>query len=164
MNDGNPVIFFEHKNMYSLKGEVPEDPDFTIPLGKARIVREGKDCTVVATSLQVHQAMKAAEQLEKEGISCEIIDPRTVDPLDEEAILASVKKTRHVVIVHEEWLTGGYGAEIASIIADKGLFDLDGPIKRVAAKNAPIPFSPVLENFVLPQVEDIVQAVRQTFT
>jgi pyruvate/2-oxoglutarate/acetoin dehydrogenase E1 component len=163
LNDGNPVIFFEHKNMYGLKGEVPDDPDFTIPLGKAKIVREGTDCTVVATSLQVHNAVKAAEQLDKEGIACEIIDPRTIDPLDEKTILASVKKTHHAVIVHEEWMKGGYGAEIVSIIADKGLFDLEGPVKRVAAENTPIPFSPVLENFVLPQVDDIVEAVRQTF-
>lgn len=160
LRDGNPVIFFEHHGLYSVVGDVPDDPDFVVPLGKARLIREGSDCTVVATALQVHKSLEAASQLAAEGIDIEIVDPRTLDPLDQETILASVAKTRHVVIVHEEWVMNGYGSEIAAIIADKGIRYLDGPIKRVGAKHAPIPFSPPLENYVLPQVDDIVRAVK----
>ncbi|MGQ9585803.1 MAG: alpha-ketoacid dehydrogenase subunit beta [Anaerolineae bacterium] len=162
LRDGNPVIFFEHSRLYSLRGEVPDDPNFTVPLGKARLVREGRDCTVVATAFQVHKSLEAAKRLAAEGIEIEIVDPRTLDPLDEETILESVEKTGHAVVVHETWVTGGYGGEIAAIIADKGIHYLDGPVKRVGAKHTPIPFSPPLENYILPQVEDIVQAVRAT--
>lgn len=163
LRDQNPILFFEHSELYRIRGDVPDDPEFTVPLGKARVLREGADCTVVATGLQVHHAIKAAKELESRGISIELIDPRTLDPLDEETILASVDKTGHLVIVHETWMTGGYGAEIAAVLADKGIDFLDGPVKRVAAKDVPIPFSPPLENFVLPQVEDIVRAVEETF-
>lgn len=160
LRDGNPVMFFEHKGMYSLKGEVPDDPEFMIPLGQAKIFREGSDCTVVANSKQLHFALEAAEKLASDGIEIEVIDPRTLDPLDIDTILESVKKTNHVVVAHETWLNGGYGAEIVARIADEGIHYLDGPIKRVGAKHSPIPFSPVLENYVLPQVDDIVSAVR----
>jgi acetoin:2,6-dichlorophenolindophenol oxidoreductase subunit beta len=163
LRDGNPIIFFEHKKMYGIKGDVPEDVDFLVPLGKGKIVREGSDCSVVATGLQVYYAQQAAEKLEGQGISCEIIDPRTIDPLDEEIIISSVKKTHRLVIVHEEWERCGYGAEIAAIVADRCLFDLEGPIKRVASKNSPIPFSPVLENYVLPSSEDIENTVQACF-
>lgn len=162
LKDGNPVLFFEHSELYPFVGEVPDDEDFTVPLGKARIVRGGSDCTVVATALQVHKSLEAAKDLSAEGIEIEIVDPRTLDPLDEETILGSVKKTGHAVIVHETWVTGGYGAEIAAIIAEKAIFYLDGPVKRVGAKHTPIPFSPPLENYVLPQTEDIVKAVKET--
>jgi pyruvate dehydrogenase E1 component beta subunit len=162
LRDGNPVMFFEHKGMYSMKGEVPDDPDYTIPLGVARVVREGTDCTVVANGKLLHFALEAADKLAKAGISVEVIDPRTLDPLDFDTILNSVKKTAHVVIVHETWTTGGYGGEIAARIADEGISYLDGPVKRVGAKHTPIPFSPVLENYILPQVEDIVAAVNAT--
>ncbi len=162
LKDGNPIIFFEHKGLYSTKGEVPEDPDFIVPLGVAKVVREGTDCTVVATAMQVSKALDAAEKLAEEGIEIEIVDPRTINPLDEETILDSVRKTNHAVIVHEEWTNGGYGGEIAARIADKALLYLDGPIKRVGAKHTPIPFSPSLENYVLPQVKDIVEAVKAT--
>ena len=164
LQDNNPVIFFEHKGLYSLKGEVPDDPDFIVPLGKANIVRPGKDATIIATSMQVHKSLEAAEQLQEKGIDVEIIDPRTLDPLDEDTILNSVKKTHHAIVVHETWMTGGYGAEIAAIIADKAINYLDGPVKRVGAKHVPIPFSPVLENYVLPQVETIRQAVEQALS
>lgn len=160
LRDNNPVLFFEHSELYGIKGEVPNDPNFTVPLGKARILREGADCTVVATGLQVHKALEAADKLAASGIEMELIDPRTLDPLDEETILKSLAKTGHVVIVHETWKKAGYGAEIAAIIADKGIGYLDGPVKRVAAKDVPIPFSPPLERFVLPQVDDIVKAVE----
>lgn len=162
LRDGNPVIIFEHRYLYSLVDEVPDDPDFIIPLGKANIVREGNDCTVIATALQLYKAKEAAEILARKGIEIELIDPRTIDPLDEETILKSVKKTGRAVIVHETWTKGGYGAEIAAVIADRAINYLNGPVKRVGAKNVPIPFSPVLENYVLPQIEDIVRAVEET--
>lgn len=162
LRDGNPVIFFEHKGLYSMKGEVPDDPEFTVPLGRAEIVQAGTDATVIATGLQVHNAVKAGNKLAARGISVELIDPRTLDPLDEDAILASVRKTKHAVIVHETWTRGGYGGEIAALIAEKGIHYLDGPIKRVGAKHVPIPFSPVLENYVLPQVDDICAAVEES--
>lgn len=162
LRDGNPVIFFEHKGLYSFKGEVPDEEEYIVPLGKANIVRSGTDATVIATGLQVHKALDAAEKLAKEKISIEIIDPRTLDPLDEDTILESVAKTKHAIIVHETWTRGGYGGEIAALIADEGLFYLDGPIKRIGAKHTPIPFSPTLENYVLPQVEDICAAVKQS--
>jgi pyruvate dehydrogenase E1 component beta subunit len=162
LRDGDPVIFFEHKGLYSYHGEVPDDPEFTIPLGHASVIREGGDCTVIATSMQVHKALEAADQLERRGIGIEIIDPRTLVPLDEETILHSVVKTGRAVIVHEAWTNGGYGAEIAARIADKGIDYLNGPIKRVGARHVPIPFSPSLENFVLPQVETIIAAVEET--
>jgi pyruvate dehydrogenase E1 component beta subunit len=162
LRDNNPVIFFEHKGMYGLKGEVPDDPDYMVPLGKARIFREGTDCTVVANSKMLHMALEAADKLAAEGLDIEVVDPRTIDPLDMDTILASVEKTNHLVVVHETWTNGGYGGEIAAHVADRGIGFLDGPIKRVGARHSPIPFSPALENFILPQVEDIVEAVKAT--
>jgi len=162
LRERNPVMFFEHKGLYSVKGEVPDDPEFIIPLGKGKIVREGTDCTVIANAKQVYFAQEAANELEAEGISVEIIDPLTLDPLDMRMILTSVQKTKHVVIVHETWKTGGWGGEIAAQLADQALDYLEGPVKRVGAKHTPIPFSPVLENYVLPQPQDIVTAVRQS--
>ena len=161
LRDGNPVIFFEHKGLYSLEGEVPEEPDYTVPLGKARVARPGSDVTIIATALQLHKAMEAAEKLATRGISAEIVDPRTLDPLDEDTIISSVAKTGRAVIVHEAHRRGGYGGEIAAVIADRGFGYLKGPIKRVAARDVPIPFSPTLEDFVLPQVDDIVAGAEQ---
>lgn len=161
LRERNPVMFFEHKGLYPVKGEVPDDPDFVIPLGQGRLVREGTDCTVIANAKQVYFALEAAQALETAGISIEIVDPLTLDPLDMELILASVQKTRHVVIVHETWKTGGWGGEVAARLADEALGYLDGPIKRVGAKHTPIPFSPVLESFVLPQPGDILTAVHE---
>ena len=160
IRDGNPVLFFEHKGLYGMKGEVPDDPEWIVPLGEARVAREGSDVTIIANAMELHKALEAATLLEADGVSVEVIDPRTLDPLDEDAILMSVRRTGHAVIVHETWERGGYGGEIASIIADRAWGDLRGPIKRVGAKHTPIPFSPVLENFILPQVDDIVAAVR----
>jgi pyruvate dehydrogenase E1 component beta subunit len=159
IRDENPVLFFEHKGLYGTKGEVPDDPEWVVPLGVAKTVRTGDDVTVVATGVEVHKALEAATALEADGISVEVIDPRTLDPLDEETILSSVRRTGHAVIVHETWERGGYGGEIAAVIADRAWADLKGPVKRVGAKHTPIPFSPVLENFVLPQVDDIRAAV-----
>jgi pyruvate dehydrogenase E1 component beta subunit len=161
LRDGNPVIFFEHKAMYGLKGEVPNDPEFTIPLGLANVVRSGSDVTVVATGRQVHAAVQAADQLDADGISVEVVDLRTLAPLDTATILASVAKTRHAVVVTESWTFCGVGAEIAAVLADEGAQYLEGPVKRVGARHVPIPFSPVLETFVLPSVATIVNAIGQ---
>jgi pyruvate dehydrogenase E1 component beta subunit len=159
--DDNPVMFFEHKGLYSMQGVVPDDPEWTIPLGSAVIVREGSDVTVVASAMQLHLATRAADRLDGEGISVELVDPRTIAPLDSSTILESVARTHHLVVCHESWVTGGYGAEIAALVADRGFRHLAGPVKRVGARHVPIPFSPALENVVLPQVDDICTAVRE---
>jgi len=159
ITDPDPVIFVEHKLMFPMKFEVPEE-EYTIPLGSADIKKEGKDVTIIATSYMVHLALNAAAKLEKEGISAEVVDPRSLVPLDEEKILESVKKTNRVVIVHEAHVRGGWGGEMAAIIADKAFAYLDAPIKRVGAKDAPIPFPQVLEEFILPSEADILDAVH----
>lgn len=162
MDDDNPVIFYEHKLLYGVKGHVPEEL-YSIPLGKADIKRNGTDVTVVATSIMVHRALEAASHLEKEGVSVEVIDPRTLVPLDEETIIESVKKTGRVVVVYEAVKRGGYGAEIASMIAESEAFDyLDAPIQRLGGLPVPVPYNPILEKKVVPQVEDILKAVKAT--
>ncbi len=161
IDDDNPVIFYEHKLLYKTKGPVPEEP-YAIPLGQADIKREGTDITVIATSSMVHRALEAAETLSREGISVEVLDPRTLVPLDEESIVQSVKKTGRVLIVHEAVKRGGFGGEIAGVIAESEAFDyLDAPIRRLGGAAVPIPYNPVLERAAVPQVEDIVQAVRE---
>ncbi len=159
INDPDPVICVEHKNMYPMKGEVPEE-EYSIPLGKADIKREGSEVTVIATSYMVHYSLNVAQKLATENISVEVVDPRSLVPLDEETILESVKKTNKVVIVHEAPVRGGWGGEVAAIIADQAFDYLDAPIKRVGAKNAPVPFPGVLEEFVLPGEADIEAAIR----
>ena len=159
INDPDPVIFIEHKFMYPMKGEVPEE-EYFIPFGSADIKKTGKDVTVIATSYMVHLSMNVANKLEKEGISVEVIDPRSLVPLDEEKILESIKKTGKVVIVHEAPERGGWGGEMAAIIADKAFAYLDSPIKRVAARNAPVPFPKVLEETVLPSEARIEETIR----
>jgi len=161
MRGEDPVIFFEPKMLYADKGPVPEDPDFTVPLGKASVAREGTDVTVIAVGIMVKKALAAAEQLAREGISVEVVDPRTLVPLDKETLIASVAKTSRAVVVHEAHVRGGPGAEIAAMLAEEAIEYLDGPIMRVGAKNVPLPYSPVLENFVLPDVVDIVEAVKR---
>lgn len=162
MDDDNAVIFFEHKLLYGMKGEVPEE-SYSIPLGKADIKREGTDVTIVATSIMVHRALEAAEQLESEGISCEVIDPRTLVPLDEETIIESVKKTGRAVVVHEAVKRGGFGGEIVSVIQESEAFDyLDAPIQRVGGLFVPIPYNTKLEKKAVPQVEDIIAGVKAT--
>ncbi|WP_165350882.1 alpha-ketoacid dehydrogenase subunit beta, partial [Ectobacillus funiculus] len=139
MDDDNPVIFYEHKLLYKTEGEVPEE-QYSIPLGKADIKRKGKDVTIVATAIMVHKALEAAAELEKEGIDVEIVDPRTLVPLDEETIIESVKKTGRLIVVHEAVKRGGFGGEIASMIAESEAFDyLDAPIKRLGGLAVPIP-------------------------
>jgi pyruvate/2-oxoglutarate/acetoin dehydrogenase E1 component len=161
IRDDNPVIFVEHKLLYKTRGTVPEE-QYTIPLGTADVKREGDDLTVVATSIMVRRALEAAKQLIQEGISVEVIDPRTLKPLDEETIVRSVIKTGRVMIVHEACKTGGYGGELAALIAGSEAFDyLDAPIVRLAGRDIPIPYNRTLEYHTVPQVENIVEAARQ---
>lgn len=156
----NPVVFCEHKLLYPLEGEVPEE-EYTIPFGVADVKREGKDVTVVATLFMVHKALNAAEKLEEEGISVEVVDPRTLTPLDKQAIIKSVKKTGRIVIVTEDCKTAGVSAEIAAVVAEEAIDYLDAPIKRVAEPDTPIPFSPPLEQYVIPDEKAIIKAVKE---
>jgi pyruvate dehydrogenase E1 component beta subunit len=160
IEDPNPVLFFEHRCLYDLEGPVPEEK-FTIPLGTADIKRQGTDLSIVATGIMVHRALDAARELSEEGISAEVVDPRTLVPLDTGAIITSVKKTGRVLIVHEAQKTAGTGAEIAAQIAELAFDYLDTPIIRVCGKDTPVPFSPVLERYVVPQVEDIIDGARR---
>jgi len=161
IRDDNPIIFVEHKLLYKVKGAVPEE-SYTIPLGTAEVKREGRDLTIVATSIMVKRSLEAAEQLAQEGIEVEVVDPRTLKPLDEETIIRSVMKTGRVLIVHEACKTGGYGGELAAIIAGSEAFDyLDAPIVRLAGRDIPIPYNRNLEYHAVPQVENIVEAARR---
>ena len=155
----DPVFFVEHKLLYPIEGMIPNE-DYTVPFGVADVKREGKDVTIVATLYMVHKALASAEQLNREGISVEVLDPRTLVPLDKTAIVKSVRKTGRLVIVSEDCKTAGVSAEIASIVAEEALDYLDAPIKRVAEPDTPIPFSPPMEQFVIPNENSIVQAVR----
>jgi pyruvate/2-oxoglutarate/acetoin dehydrogenase E1 component len=159
--DDNPVIFFEHRLLYPVKGEVPEEIE-PIPLGKARTVREGTDVTVIAIGPLVHRAIEAAKQAEEEGISVEIIDPRTLQPLDEDALVASVKKTNRAVVAHEAVTRMGFGAEVTSVLQYKAFDYLDAPIERVGAKFAPLAFAPVMEQYIIPHAEDVLAAIKRT--
>ncbi len=161
IKDDNPVIFFEHRLLYPVKGEVPETLE-PIPLGKARTIREGSDVTVIATGPLVHRSLEAAQAAEDDGISVEIIDPRTLQPLDEDALVESVKKTNRVVVAHEAVTRMGFGAEVAAVIQYKAFDWLDAPIERVGAKFAPLAFAPVMEQFVVPGPDDVLAAIRRT--
>ncbi len=159
--DDNPVVFFEHRLLYPLKGDVPETIE-PIPFGKARIMREGSDVTVVAIGRMVPESLLAAEQAEAEGISVEVIDPRTLLPLDEETIIGSVQKTNRCVTAHEAVTRGGFGAELTAVI-QHGAFDyLDAPIERVGAKFAPLAFAPAMEQWVVPHAADVFEAIKRT--
>ncbi|MEM2370527.1 MAG: pyruvate dehydrogenase complex E1 component subunit beta [Candidatus Bathyarchaeia archaeon] len=162
IRDEDPVIFFEQKTMYGLRGKIPEG-EYVIPLGEAAVKRKGSDVTIVATGLMVHEALRAAEILEKHNISAEVVDPRTLLPLDEDTILASVKKTGRLIIAHEAPVFGGFGGEVAAIVAEKALGYLDAPIVRVGAPFAPVPFSPPLEQFYMPNKDKIVAATLKIF-
>ena len=159
IRDDNPVIFLEHKMLYPTKGPVP-DGEYLIPFGEADVKRPGTDVTVVATQMMVQRALGAAQDLESDGISVEVIDPRTLVPLDEEAILESVRKTHRLVIVHEAVRRGGFGAEVAAIVTERALDELDAPIVRLGARNVPMPYNDRLEQATIPSREDIVAAVR----
>ncbi|MBI2880583.1 MAG: alpha-ketoacid dehydrogenase subunit beta [Candidatus Tectomicrobia bacterium] len=159
IRDEDPVIFIEHKLLYGEKGPVPEE-EYVIPLGKADVKREGRDATLVATSRMVQRSLQAAEVLSKEGVEVEVVDPRTLFPLDVETLFASVRKTNRLVIVHEAVRRCGWGAEVAARVAEEAMDYLDAPIRRVAALETPVPFAPNLEDYVIPNVERIVGGVR----
>ncbi|HWN21368.1 MAG TPA: alpha-ketoacid dehydrogenase subunit beta [Gaiellaceae bacterium] len=161
IEDPNPVLFFEHKHLYRrIKGEVPEER-YTVPLGKARIHREGDEISLITWGAMVYTAEEAAKELEQQDVSVEILDLRTVMPWDREAVLASVRKCSKVLVLHEDTRTGGFGAEIAATIAEEAFEDLDAPVKRIAAPDCPVPFAPVLEKAYIPQVEDVVAGLKE---
>ena len=161
IRDNNPCVFFEHKYLYRrIKEEVPAD-DYVVPIGKARLAREGRDLSVITYAAMVHTALEAADILTKEGIDLEILDLRTVSPLDREAIAETVRKTNKVIILHEHSRTGGLAGEIAAIINEEAFHDLDGPIVRIAGLDSAIPFSPPQEHHYLPKVEDVVRESRR---
>ena len=161
IRDDDPVIFIEQERMYGMKGEVPEDEDFTIPLGVAEVKREGTDATIVARSLMVPTALKAAEELEKEGINCEVIDPRTIRPLDIDTIITSVQKTNRVVVAEESHPFCGVAAEITAEIQERAFDYLDAPVKRVSGVDVPMPYAKNLEKLAIPDVPQIVAAVKE---
>src|ERR1700751_2522266 len=159
--DDNPVVFFEHRTLYGIKEEVPEELE-PIPIGQARVHREGEDVTVIATGRLVHESLAAAKEAEQDGISVEVVAPRTLQPLDEQALIESVKKTNRCVVAHEAVTRMGFGAEVAAVI-QYGAFDwLDAPIERVGAKFTPLPFAPVMENWVVPHSADVLAAIKKT--
>ncbi len=160
IRDPNPVMFFEHKLVYDKKEEVPEE-EYLIPFGEAKIRREGADVTVWGTFIMVHKSLEVAEELAKEGISVEVIDPRTLAPLDKKTLIESVKKTGRLVVVSEETKTGAVTAEIAAMVQEEAFDWLDAPVKRVNAPDTPVPFSPPLENFFIPDKERIARAIRE---
>jgi 2-oxoisovalerate dehydrogenase E1 component beta subunit len=161
IRDNNPVIFFEHKYLYRrIKEEVPAE-DYIVPLGKARISREGSDLSIITYAAMVHVALEAAEILAKEGIDVEIVDLRTLSPLDHETIVNTVKKTNKVILLHEDVRTGGIAGELAAIINEEAFDDLDGPIVRITALDTPVPFSPPQEEYFLPKVSDVVREARR---
>lgn len=163
IRDDDPVFFIEHKMLYAETGPVPEE-EYLIPLGRADVKREGRDATIVSTSRMVHRSLQAAEVLAGEGIEVEVVDPRTLFPLDRETILASIRKTSRLVIVHEAVKRCGWGAEIAAMAAEEVMDYLDAPIRRVAALETPVPFAPNLEDIVIPNVDRIVEGVRALWT
>jgi pyruvate dehydrogenase E1 component beta subunit len=159
--EDNPIVFFEHRTLYGIKGEVPEQIE-PIEIGKSRIHREGEDVTVIATGRLVHESLKAAEQAAEQGISVEVFDPRTLQPLDEDALIASVQKTNRAVVAHEAVTRMGWGAEVAAVIQEKAFDYLDAPVARVGAKFTPIPFAPVMEEWVVPHAKDVLAAIKKT--
>jgi 2-oxoisovalerate dehydrogenase E1 component beta subunit len=162
IRDDNPVVYLEHKWIYRrIKEQVPEDPDFLVPIGEADIKREGEDVTIVASGMMVHLALEAAENVAAEGASVEVVDLRSIMPLDTETILASVAKTARAIVLYESHRFLGIGSEVASVIAEEAFTDLDAPVVRLAPPNVPVPFSPSLEDAYLPQVSDIEDAVRK---
>jgi len=159
IDDDNPVLFFEHRKLLAMKGEVPEE-EYSIPIGKASVWREGDDVTILGTSWTTHQNMKAAGMLAQEGIHAEVIDLRTLKPLDKDTIFNSIKKTGRLVIVEEGRKTGGYGGEVAAIVAEQWIDLLDAPVRRVASIDTPVPYSPTLEERYLPNESKIAEAAK----
>ena len=163
IRDNDPVIFLEHKHLYRrVKDEVPED-DYTVPLGKAAVRREGRDLSVISYGAMVHVALEAAETLAGEGIDMEVVDLRTLMPLDREAVIATAKKTSKVILLHEDTLTGGLGGELAAIIGEHAFDYLDGPLTRIAPPDTPVPFSPSLEKAFLPNAETVAEKARELY-
>jgi pyruvate/2-oxoglutarate/acetoin dehydrogenase E1 component len=162
IRDDNPVIFFEHKLLYSVKGIVPEE-EYTLPLGKAEIRRKGKDVTIVSYGWTLHKVLKASEQLATEGIEAEVIDLKTLSPLDKECIITSLEKTSKLVIAEEGTKTGGMGAEIAAVASEEAFRYLDAPIKRIAGADVIIPSSRFADQMVIPQMEEIIKEVKELF-
>src|SRR5438477_392844 len=161
VRDNNPVLFFEHKYLYRrIKEEIPAG-DYTVPIGKAAVRREGKHLTILSYAAMMHNSLEAADALAKENIEAEVIDLRTLLPLDEETILKSVKKTNRVLVVHEDTRTGGIAGEIAAILCEKAFSDLDGPIFRVTALDTPVPYSPPLEHHFLPNTQKVIAAAKE---
>jgi pyruvate/2-oxoglutarate/acetoin dehydrogenase E1 component len=154
-------MFFEHRTLYGIKEDVPDELE-PIPIGRARVHREGEDVTVVATGRLVHEALDAAREAENEGVSVEVFDPRTLQPLDEDALVASVKKTNRCVVAHEAVARMGFGAEIAAVVQEQAFDWLDAPVERVGARFAPIPFAPVMEDYVVPHAAGVLEAIRRT--
>jgi len=160
VRDNNPVLFFEHKFLYRrIREELPSG-EYTVPIGKAAVRREGRDLTILSYAAMMHTSLAAAEALAKEGIEAEVIDLRTLLPLDEETILQSVKKTNRVLVVHEDTKTGGIAGEIAAILCEKAFDDLDGPVMRVTSLDTPVPYAPPLEEYFLPNAEKVAAAAR----
>jgi acetoin:2,6-dichlorophenolindophenol oxidoreductase subunit beta len=159
--EDNPVVFFEHRTLYGIKGEVPDQIE-GIELGKARVHREGNDVTVVATGRLVHESLAAAKEVEEEGISVEVVDPRTLLPLDEETIVKSVQKTNRCIVAHEAIVRMGFGAEVSAVVQEQAFDYLDAPVQRVGAKFTPLPFAPVMEQYVVPHQQDVVAAIKRT--
>src|SRR5207302_4343762 len=159
--DDNTVVFFEHRTLYGLKEDVPDELE-PIPLGRARVHREGEDVTVIATGRLVHESLAAAEEAEAEGISVEVVDQRTLQPLDEQALVDSVKKTNRCVVAHEAVTRMGFSAEVAAVIQHQAFDWLDAPIERVGARFTPIPFAPVMEEYVVPHATDVLEAIQRT--
>ena len=161
IRDDNPVIFYEHKFLYRrIKEEVPEG-DYVVPLGKAAVRREGKDVAIITYGAMVWTALEAAELLDQEGISLEVVDLRTLLPYDEEAVLGSVRKCNKVILLHEDTRTGGMAGELAALIAERAFEDLDGPIVRITGPDTPVPFSPPLEEYFLPNARNVIEAARK---
>jgi pyruvate dehydrogenase E1 component beta subunit len=160
IRDNNPVMFLEHELLYNSKGEVPENPEFLVPFGVAEIKRPGSDISIVSYSRMTVLSLLAAAELEKEGISCEVVDLRTLAPLDTATFIQSVKRTSRAVVVSECWHTCGVGAEIAALISERCFDSLSAPVRRVSGKDTPMPYSRKIEKLCIPQVEDIVQAVK----
>lgn len=161
IRDNNPVIFFEHKKLYTTRGEVSEDPEYIVPLGKADVKREGTDVSVFCYSYMVQLALKAAKDLENEGIQAEVVDLRSLSPLDMDTILKSIQKTNRALCLQETWLPCSVSSEVAAQIAEKAFDFLDAPIVRMGAKFCPIPFAPILEDDVLPDIEEIKEKIRK---
>lgn len=164
IRDPNPVIFMENAGIYGQRGEVPDDPEFTVPFGQAAVRREGNDVTLVSYSNMALKCLKAAEELERDHIHCEVIDLRTLVPLDMDTVASSVSKTHHVVVAHEEWRNVGFGAELATRIYERCFDDLDAPIERVAGADVPMPYARNLERAAIPTDQDVVAAVRRALS